>query len=38
MSDGYLKRGHYPRSGVSMGGGVVPISDFIRLAVMQILI
>ena len=31
MSDGYLKRGHYPRSGVSMGG-VVPISDFIRLA------
>ena len=29
--------GHYPRTGVSMGG-VVPISDFLRLAVMQILI
>ena len=30
--------GHYPRTGVSMGGGVVPISDFKRLAGMQILI
>jgi len=30
--------GHYLRAGMRVEGGVVPISDFIRLAGMQILI
>ena len=31
-----LRAGHYPRTGVNGGGGgVVPISDFLRLAPMQ---
>ena len=30
-----LGAGHYPRSGVRGVGGVVPVSDFIRLAGMS---
>ena len=30
-----LRAGHYPRTGVSGGGGVVRISDFLRLAGMK---